>query len=159
MDIDITGLITGLVAEAAERFSLLGMIEQVFTYLQTNSLVTFIIFAVALFFLYKIVKLAFSIFLVTIAGVLFPFVMNLFFGWQIPITFGTVFFYATFAVVLFMLAIFIKGAGNFLKTITSPMRKASEMKKIEEEVEKNIEEKDEKEEKRFNKIMKRMKFR
>ncbi len=159
MDIDITGLITGLMAEAAESFSLLGMVEQVFAYLQTNSLVTFIIFAVALFFLYKIVKLAFSIFLVTIAGVLFPFVMNLFFGWQIPITFGTVFFYATFAVVLFMLAVFLKGAGTFLKVLTSPMRKSSEMKKIEEEVEKDIEEKEEKEEKRFDKIMKRMRLR
>lgn len=159
MDIDITGLITGLMTEAAERFSLLGLVDQVFTFLQTNSLVTFLIFAIALFFLYKIVKLAFSIFLVVIAGIMFPFVMNIFFNWAIPINFGTVFFYATFAVVLFMLAVFIKGAGNFINKITSPMRKASERKRIEEEVEKDLEEKEEKEDKIFRKIMKKRKVR
>ncbi|MCK4634653.1 MAG: hypothetical protein KAT37_02150 [Candidatus Aenigmarchaeota archaeon] len=152
MDIgDITGFITGLLVEVAEEFSLLGLIEKFITFFETNSIVTFIIFAISLFILYRLVKLAFSIFLVVIAGILFPFVMNFIFEWSIPINVSTLMFYATSAVVLFLLAIFIKGVGKFLSVFTSPLRKASERKKIEEDIEEDLEKKKEEEEKKIKK--------
>ncbi|UCG95597.1 MAG: hypothetical protein JSV92_00935 [archaeon] len=156
MDIgDITGFITGMATEIVEEFSILGLIDKVIAFLQTNSIVTLIIFAIALFFLYKIVRLAFTIFLVIIAGLLFPFAMNFFFNWGIPINLGTLIFYATFAVVLFLLATFIRGAGKFISVITSPFRKASERKKIEEEIEEDLEEKRKKERKKISDMWKK----
>jgi|GEM_PF-970541 len=139
MDIgDITGFITGLVAEAAKEVGTLGLIEKFIAFFETNSIVTFIIFAISLFFLYKMVKLAFKIFLIVIAGVLFPFAMNYLFGWNIPITIAILLFYATAAVVLFLLGMFILGIGKFLKVLTSPSRKKREIEHIEEEIEKDL---------------------
>lgn len=136
---DVRGFVTGLIIEVIKEFSIFSLIEKVALFLQTNSLITFIIFAIALFILYKIVTLAFRIFLVVIAGLAFPLVMNFFFGWNIPITLNTLLFYATSAVVLYLLAVFLKGVGKALKFITTPLRKKSEIKKIKKEVEEDIE--------------------
>jgi sensor histidine kinase YesM len=156
MDIgDITGFITGMATEIVEEFSIWGLIDKLFVFLQTNSIVTLIIFAIAIFFLYKIVRLAFTIFLVIIAGLLFPFAMNFFFSWGIPINLGTLIFYATFAVVLFLLATFIRGAGKFVHVITSPFRSAAERKKITEEIEQDLEKKREERKKKISKIWKK----
>ncbi len=138
---DVRGFVTGLIIEVIKEFNVFSLIEKVFLFLQTNSLITLIIFAIALFILYRIVTLAFRIFLVVIAGLAFPFVMNFFFGWNIPITVNTLLFYATSAVVLYLLAVFLKGVGKTLKFITAPLRKKSEIKKIKKEVEKDIKEK------------------
>lgn len=138
---DITGLITGLITEIAEEFSFLGLIEKFIAFFETNSLLTFIIFAVSLFLLYRLVKLTFRIFLVVIAGVLFPFAMNLIFDWGIPINMGTLIFYATAAVVLFLLAVFLKSAGKFLGFLSFPIRKRTERKRIEKDIEEDLEKK------------------
>lgn len=158
MDVwDITGLVTGLATELVEEISFFSLIEKVVLFLQTNSIVTLVIFALALFMLYKVVKLAFTIFMVVIAGLLFPFIMNFLFGWAIPIDLGTLIFYATFAVVLFLLATFIRGAGKFVSLITSPFRKASERKKIEEEIKEDLEEEKEKKKNKIEKFWKKRK--
>ncbi len=139
---DITGFITGLVTQIVEEFSLFGLIEKLVVFFETNSIITFIIFCVSLFFLYKLVRLAFRIFLVVIAGLIFPFAMNFLFGWEVPITTGVLIFYATFAVVMFLLAIFAAGVLKFLKTLSSPIRKSAERKKIEKEIEEDLKKKD-----------------
>lgn len=138
---DITGLITGLITEIAEEFSFLGLIEKFISFFETNSIITFIIFAVSLFLLYRLVKLAFRIFLVVIAGVLFPFAMNLIFDWGIAINVGTLIFYATAAVVIFLLATLLKSAGKFLGVLGSPIRKRTERKRIEKDIEEDLEKK------------------
>ncbi len=135
------GFITGLITEIAKQFSLPSLIDNFINFFQTNSILTFIIFAVVLFLLYKLVRLAFRIFLVVIAGLIFPFVMNFLFGWSIPITIGNLIFYATSAVTLYLLAVFLKGVGKVLAVVTSPLRKASERKRIEEEIEEDLKKK------------------
>ena len=138
---DIRGFITGLITEAVKEFNIIRVIENFIYFFETNSLITFIIFAVTLFLLYKLVRFAFRIFLVIVAGLIFPFFMNFIFGWSIPINLGTLMFYATAAVVLYLIATFVKGLGKFFSVITSPLRKASERKRIEKEIEEDLEKK------------------
>ena len=137
---DVRGFVTGLIVEVAQEFSIFGLIDKFLAFFETNSLFTFIVFALSIFLLYKLVRMAFRIFLVVIAGLLFPFIMNFVFGWSIPISINILIFYATSAVVIYLLATFLKGAGKILGKITAPLRKSSDMREIEENVREDLEE-------------------
>ena len=119
-------------------FGIIGLSGQLLTFFESNSIVTFIIFVVGIYILYKLVKLAFRILIAVIAGILFPFVMNHFFDWGIPITLDNLIFYATSAVTLYLVAIFVLGAVKFLEKFFKPFLEKHKIKKIEKEVEKDL---------------------
>jgi len=119
-------------------FGIIGLFGQFLKFFESNSILTFIIFVVAIYLLYKLVKLAFRILVVVIAGILFPFVMNHFFDWGISITLDNLIFYATSAVTLYLVAIFILGILKFLEKFFKPFLEKHKVKKIEKEVEEDL---------------------
>ncbi len=151
---DITGFITGFATKVFGEINLPSVLDRVVEFFETNSIITFVIFAVSIFILYKLVRMAFTIFLVVIAGLIFPFAMNLVLGWTIPITVSTLIFYATLAAVFYLAAVFIKGLLKFLYVVTGPLRKSAERKELEEDIKEDLEEE---RRKRMKKYMKRKK--
>ncbi|MCD6477722.1 MAG: hypothetical protein J7K87_01840 [Candidatus Aenigmarchaeota archaeon] len=120
-------------------FGIVDLFKQFFTFFESNGIVTFIIFIIVIYALYKMIKLALRIAMVAVAGMLFPIFMNYFLDWGIPISLNTIIFYATSAVVLYLVAIFVGGILRFFGIFLKPFSESRKIKKIEKDVEKKIE--------------------
>jgi len=85
---------------------------------------------IVIYALYKMIKLALRIAMVAVAGMLFPIFMNYFLDWGIPISLNTIIFYATSAVVLYLVAIFVGGILRFFGIFLKPFSESRKIKKI-----------------------------
>ncbi|MCD6368035.1 MAG: hypothetical protein J7L45_03040 [Candidatus Aenigmarchaeota archaeon] len=116
-------------------------LSQIISFLQMNGIVTFIIFVIAIFVLYRLIKFTVRILTIVIIGMAFPFIMNYFFNWGISTDLNTLIFYATTAVAIYLFALFVKGILKFLGIILSPLKKRRYERSIEKNVEKDIQKK------------------
>lgn len=114
------------------------LLSQIIVFLKMNGIVTFVIFVIAIFFLYKFVKLLMRVMIIVIIGLAFPFIMNYFFDWGIPVTIESLIFYATTAVIIYLFAVFVKGILNIFGKLLGPLRARKKRKEMEEEVEEDL---------------------
>jgi len=82
----------------------------------------FVVFAIALYFIFKTVKFVMTGVMVAIAAAIFPFLANIM-GMNIPISVQGEITFIIWGVVLYVVATFAKKILAILKTITWPIRK------------------------------------
>lgn len=120
---------------------IIKFLTQLIAFFQANGILTFFIFVVSLFVLYKLIKLALRILIVVGIGAAFPFIMNYFLNWGIPVSFNSIIFYATTAALLYLFGIFVRGVFRVFGKLLSPIKKRKERKRMEEEIEEDLEKK------------------
>lgn len=121
------------------------ILPQSFMGVETGMILYFLIFVVSIYFIYRFLKLAFKAGLIFVSAGLFPVLANYVFGIQIPITVESILSYAFTGLFVYLAGYMIKSFYGVLKALTWPFRKLfgkSEEERIEERVEKELEEKD-----------------
>ena len=116
-----------------------AFLEKMITFFETNGVVTFFVFVIALFLLYKLIRLGIRLLMIVGIGAAFPFIMNYLFNWGVPTTFESIIFYATSAAVIYLFAVLMKGVFGIIGKILSPISNRRRMKKMEHEIEEDLE--------------------